>query len=402
MPNKDELLRALQLGGIVAEHDNLLSECFVRHPVLTELTNDQKDLILGAKGAGKSALWKEIRDSKHKYETISNVELQLVTNPAGDPEFRDILVAIGNDEFPDVDELRVAWRLYLLAQFWRGARELINPDLRQQIGTEIDRYGIIPKKESGLKAAFAFAVAKARALKQLKVSWTSGVALEFDEDQLKAGGSAAAIPFNDMIAAINESLSTVDRRIWLILDRLDEIILGDEARENQVLKGLLLAYRDMSDFPCARLKVFLRDDVYQRVTSIGHFPALTHVRSKAAGPIRWELEDLLLLVVRRFVANKPIVEFLGLDADSKLTPELRRKIFYSLFPAKVDKGRAAETFKWIVDRITDGNGVATPRDLLSVIDAARIFQLEQMQREGRIFPEPSCLLRMRFVAQFEK
>jgi hypothetical protein len=61
-------------------------------------------------------------------------------------------------------------------------------------------------------------------------------------------------------------------------------------------------------------------------------------------------------------------------------------IYYAVFPEKVDNGRAAEGFKWIIDRITDGNGVATPRDALSVIDAARSFQVEQFEREALNLP----------------
>jgi hypothetical protein len=124
-------------------------------------------------------------------------------------------------------------------------------------------------------------LAKAQVLKKLDIKWTQGIALEFDEEQLRAGGSAAAIPFNRLITEIDNALRAVGRRVWLILDRLDEIVFGDEERENLVLKGLLLAFRDVCDFPNTRVKIFLRDDVYDRVTSVGHFPALTHVRNKA-------------------------------------------------------------------------------------------------------------------------
>ena len=191
--------------------------------------------------------------------------------------------------------------------------------------------GLFPKKAYGLKATFAYALAKARALKKLEVKWTSGLSLEFNEKELKAGGSAGAIPFNELSDKIDAQLAFAKKRVWLILDRLDEIILGDEERENVVLKGLLLAYRDMSDYTNARVKVFLRDDVYDRVTSLGHFPALTHIRSKAAGPIRWDLEDLLLLVVRRLAANAALFQLVRDIPDREGTAEGRRKLFLHIF-----------------------------------------------------------------------
>ncbi len=226
--------------------------------------------------------------------------------------------------------------------------------------------------------AFAYAIAKARALKNLSLKWKEGFELEFDSGQLQAGGNILAVPFNKIIKSIDDALKNEGKRVWLVLDRLDEIVLGDEERENIVLKGLLLAFRDVSDFQNARVKIFLRDDVYDRVTSLGHFPALTHIRSKSSAPIRWELEDLLHLLIRRLLENKAILNLLHIEECAIQTTQDRRDVYYGLFPEKVDKGRAAEGFKWVVDRITDGNGVATPRDLLSVIDAARQFQIEQL------------------------
>jgi hypothetical protein len=55
-----EILREMELGSVVAEQDALLSRCFVNHPVLSEIIYDRKDIVLGAKGSGKSALWKEL------------------------------------------------------------------------------------------------------------------------------------------------------------------------------------------------------------------------------------------------------------------------------------------------------------------------------------------------------
>lgn len=385
--DKSSVLRRLDFGGIVAEHDNLLTQCFIKSPELDELTQDKKDLILGAKGAGKSALWKEIKDNQSNYPELYNVNFRLIANPNGDPEFREVLKAISSEEFPDYDELRTAWKLYFLSQFWKATSDSLPPSRdKQNLENDFKKYGIIQSESNRLKVAFAYSLAKARALRQIDVKWTEGLSLSFSDEDLKAGGSAAAIPFNDLAQQLNDLSTASDQRFWLILDRLDEIILGDEERENIVLKGLLLAYRDFSDYPSLRLKIFLRDDVYQRVTSLGHFPALTHVRSRAAGPIRWQHEDLLHLLTKRLAENKILNEYLSTNKPPLPTPLSRREYFYRIFPEKVDKGRAADGFKWVFDRIIDGNGVATPRDLLSVFDAAKSIQIDQFTRDNIELP----------------
>lgn len=404
--SKTQILRELDLGAIVAEQDRLLMQCFIQHPVLSEVVLDRKDVVLGAKGAGKSALWKEFTERQAEYKPIQDVFIRLVTNPAGDPEFRDVLRAISAEEFPDDEELRVGWRLYFLAQFWRAVMDIAPPsDARDRINTQLVRLGVIYREAGGLKTAFAYALAKARALKNLNVEWVKGLSLEFSESDLRAGGTAAAIPFNDIMNGLNALLANHGIRIWLVLDRLDEIILGDEARENVVLKGLLLAYRDFSDYAQLRIKIFIRDDVYSRVTSLGHFPALTHVRSRAAGPIQWSIEDLLHLVVRRLLVNEDITNLLEVNPEEIRSSEDRKLVFYSLFPDKVDKGRAAEGFKWVFDRIVDGTQVATPRDLLSVFDVARMIQIEQIERDSielpgdQLFTEDTLRKAVRAVAE---
>jgi hypothetical protein len=384
---KVNLLRRLEIGSVVAEQDSLLSRCFVKHPVLDEFIFDRKDIILGAKGSGKSALWKAIKDAQESYEDLKDVLLCPVTNPSGDPEFRGVLAAIASESFPGAEDLRVAWRIYFLSQLWK-ASEPVLAELweEREIKSSMNKYGILPEEGDTFSRFFAYAISKARALRRLDLKWKEGIFFEFDEVSLMAGGSELAIPFNDLMTQIDNSLKEVGKKVWLVLDRLDEIVLGDEEKENRVLKGLLLAFREMCDYENAKIKIFLRDDVYNRVTSIGQFPALTHVRSKATVPIRWELEDLRHLIVRRLLANELIKERVGNTDVLSHTSADRKRIYYLFFPEKVDQGRSAEGFKWIVDRITDGNGISTPRDLLSVVDTARQYQIEQINRDSLNLP----------------
>ena len=102
MPKMD-LLTELDLAGIVAEHDSLLATCFISHPVLMDVVKDQKDLVLGAKGAGKSAVWKEIFEHQQNYHQLADVRMRVIANPSGDPEFRDVLsiIAKSGEEFDE-------------------------------------------------------------------------------------------------------------------------------------------------------------------------------------------------------------------------------------------------------------------------------------------------------------
>lgn len=98
---------------------------------------------------------------------------------------------------------------------------------------------------------------------------------------------------------------------------------------------------------------------------------------------------MLNLVVTRLVQNRKTRELINLDKPF-IAKEDRRKVLYAVFPSRIDRGKAAEGFKWMVDRITDGKEVATPRDLLSVLERARTIQLEKIERD-KIAPSGNLL-----------
>lgn len=378
---KTTILNNLDLGSVIAEQDDLLIQCFVSHNALNELISDRRDLILGSKGAGKSALWKEINEKKSLYGELDDVELVLATNHTGDPEFREVFKNISTQDFPNDDQLRTAWKIYILALLYKKAKDRIDDDSNLK-GFEklLKKHNILYSHPDNLKKLLDFAINKANTFSKANVNST-GIELEFSS-QNKRNEEVNTIPFNNLFSSLSSIVSNYNFRIWVILDRLDEIVLGDEHKENIILKGLLLAYRDISDYRNLRTKIFLRDDVYLRVSDTGHFPALSHINSRATNPIAWETDDLLELVIKRILTNLQIAKMVGVDNKKQINSEERKEIFYKLFPKKIDQGRAADGFKWICDRISDGNAIITPRDLLSVLGQARSFQIRQNQRDS--------------------
>ncbi|MDO7883919.1 P-loop ATPase, Sll1717 family [Hymenobacter cheonanensis] len=387
---KTIVLNRLDIGSVIAEQDELLTQCFVSHHALDELLNDRKDLILGSKGAGKSALWKEIKEKRGTYSQLDDTELVLATNHTGDPDFREVFKSISSTDFPNADQLRTAWKIYLLALFFKQIKERIEEDKElKSFEKELKSYNILYTQPHNLKKLLNFAIDKARSISKadIKVDEVE-IGAEFKSHNSKNHtNELIIIPFNDLYKKLSEIASKYQFRVWIILDRLDEIVLGDEDKENIILKGLLLAYRDISDYKTLRAKIFLRDDVYLRVGDTGHFPALTHINSRATSPISWELNDLLELVVKRLLTNKDIAKLTSTKSNVQMNSVDREKVFYSLFPKKIDQGRAADGFKWICDRLSDGNGIVTPRDLLSVIEKAKSFQIRQNQRDNVELPE---------------
>src|SRR5258708_37987981 len=98
-----------------------------------------------------------------------------------------------------------------------------------------------------------------------------------------------------------------------MVDRLDEIFPRRSDMEPTALRGLLRAMRYFAS-ASIRVKVFLRDDMLEQVGSTEDgFTALTHVTVRQADTLRWTEEQILAMVVKRFVTNEPLANFLGIN-----------------------------------------------------------------------------------------
>jgi hypothetical protein len=123
-----------------------------------------------------------------------------------------------------------------------------------------------------------------------------------------------------------------------------------------------------------RVKVFLRNDMLEQVvgTSEG-FTALTHVTARQADTLRWTEDQILAMVVKRFVANDDLVTYLGINREQvEASASYRTQCFDAVFPPTVFKGtRQSRTLRWICNRCADGRGIITPRDVLDLLIRAK-------------------------------
>jgi hypothetical protein len=169
-------------------------------------------------------------------------------------------------------------------------------------------------------------------------------------------------------------------RCWILLDRLDEVFLRRSDTEMKGLRGLLRAAYRFSD-PSLRVKVFVRDDIFDTLAS-GGFTALTHIADRSSSIMSWSDEKLLLLVAKR-LSNIPRVasyfQFRPKDVDGNR--EYQVNIFYTIFPKRI--GRQA-TLEWLITQLRDGNGQVTPRDVIDTLNVSRTKQLRLFETKKEV------------------
>ena len=148
-------------------------------------------------------------------------------------------------------------------------------------------------------------------------------------------------------------------------------------------------YRDFEPLQHISLKVFLRNDIWKRITAEG-FREASHITRSIT--IAWNKATLLNLVVRRALRNAAVREFYSVDPTEVLSDARRQEeLFYRIFPAQVEIGsRRSSTLDWMLSRTQDSTHQVAPRELIHLLSEARESQLLRWEM-GRASPPHSAL-----------
>ena len=375
------LLAKLNLGTSVAEFDEDLENYFVETNVFREFVRDKVDIIAGDKGTGKTAIYRFINKQQRAISQLDDVMIIPAFDPSGNP----IFTSLTSKNVLSEAEYVLLWKSYILTLVGNTIIEN-NSDL---VGTGLDRLLIglnLKITNPNPKSVFRKTLDKMPNFfrwKSAEVAFTitdSGapvftpkVEFQTTPGDVKLDGIISA---EDALSVLNDVLAEHDTRVWIMFDRLDEAFQGHPELEVTALRGLLRTYLDLTEFDNLKLKLFLRKDLFRRITSSG-FVNLTHVNARKI-EIIWDEDDLLNLLVRRIRENKDFMAELG------LVEKTDREIFDVLFPDQVDFGdRKPKTWVWMMRRVRDGNDVKPPRNLIDLIRFSREAQLRKEERDPR-------------------
>jgi hypothetical protein len=182
-----------------------------------------------------------------------------------------------------------------------------------------------------------------------------------------------------LIASANDALTKAGYRLWVLLDRLDVAFAETNELERNALRALFRVYRDLSGYDAIELKIFLRSDIWERITDAG-FREASHITKFVV--LQWASPSLLNLVVRRLLKNDHIIQAFGIDREGVLRDfNAQREVFYRFFPPQVEQGtRKPSTFDWMVSRCADGTVQTAPRELIHLLISIREKEIERLER----------------------
>lgn len=353
------VLRKLDLGNSVAEFDEGLEDYFVETETFRRLVKDRGDIVAGDKGTGKTAIYKILAARYPTIPELTDVELLTGFNPEGNPIFERLAMGRVLEE----GQYRTVWKAYILSLVGNWILGIYDGAMTEKMG-ELDEM----LHDMGLRTSDDEATTVFNRLANLYRRITDpedaevtlmltpeGIPIVSGRIGLGSGdeteGGRDEVPHREALGLLNDILEQSDLRAWVALDRLDEAFRSYPAVEVPALRALLRTFLDMAEFDRVSLKLFLRNDLFRRVTE-GGFVNLTHVNARRID-IVWEDEDLLDLLGRRMAQNPKFLRDLGMDDDADA-----KALFGAVFPEQVDVGeRKPTTDRWMMSRIRDGKGV---------------------------------------------
>jgi hypothetical protein len=386
--NKAELLRQVSFGSRVAEEESTsLKNYFVETNEWKRVYGREVDVVYGPKGSGKSAIYALLQE--RATELFDDSILYIAAeNPRGATAFRELVTDPPTSE----REFQQLWKLYF-SSLAAGVFNEYGLDTQGARGLSkaLKERGLLVGKESladKFKRTFDYVKKNIR-----PTSVEAGVKL--DPTTGFPAGITAKVGFDPAETALqnkdespdsllrlaNDALAECGFDLWFSVDRLDVAFQDNDALEANALRALFKVYLDMMAYENMRLMVFLRTDIWKRITESG-FREASHITK--ALTITWTKESLLNLVLKRLLQSSPFIEAYSVDAERVLGDlGVQQLLFYRVFPGQIDIGeKKPDTLDWILGRTHDGTGHNAPRELIHLLNESREIQLQKFSIGG--------------------
>jgi hypothetical protein len=381
--DKREVLMATTLGHRIAEDEaEALAAYFVETDQWRKVIAGEVDVVYGPKGSGKSALYALLRQKQKELNQRSTI-LAIAENVRGTPVFEDLVA----DPPASEEQFRALWKLYFLSLIGTAFKmgRLSGADTKTVIDT-LEEAGLVFPEWSlrrMLRAALEYVRRIEAVSADVKVNKMTGAPesvgakisiREPGTEERKLGH----ISVDTLFEIADKAIAEEGFKFWILLDRLDVAFAESSELEGNALRALFRVYRDIAALKNFALKIFLRDDIWKRITTTG-FREASHITRSIT--ITWNPPALLHLVIRRFLHNPAIRDFYKVQpAEVLANTKKQEELFYRIFPQQVDAGkRKSTTFDWMLSRTSDGTGQTAPRELIHLLTATRDQQLKFLE-----------------------
>lgn len=339
-----QILHNIKFGERIAEEEaKKLREYFVTTDDWRRLFTGGVDVIYGAKGAGKSALYAILELEKESLFE-KNILLTTAENPRGNTVFEGLIVKPPTSEI----EFIQIWKLYFLIitveEFKKW--EVTNSKFEKLLSI-LESSNLIPPR-SNLKSILKTVrdyISRLINVESIQpgvdLNEVSGLPsnvnlkITFREPNRKEQ-EAGIHSIDYLYELLEESLTEVEFSLWIAVDRLDVAFTENIDLETNALRALFKVYRDLAPYERIQIKIFLRDDIWRRIVKEG-FREASHITKTLT--ISWNKESILNLIIKRLLNNEVFIKHFSINKAEIINDfKSQQRLFYNHFPEQIDIG----------------------------------------------------------------
>lgn len=411
-PFPTQVLRKLNFGSADGHRDPLNLETIVVTSSVRTFLENRHSIIVGAIGAGKSTLFRFLKNHSSKLE---NYKKDLIVPLEESLSFSE-LAQFAKDHYCDKDEkllFRLVWKFNILNKIATEISSLENfpaskdEDSVNRFLRECNSANHHEDMLGKIKRIFS----DAHITLEAKI-FDSNISLDAGINQ-KSKTTSKKINLEEVQAAISKTIKGRGlERATVIIDKIDKFVAGIEYQiQRNFITSLLEVEDDLACDKNIKLKIFLRSDLFERLhfSSLGYDKVVDNVVF-----LRWSKDETLRFLAHRIVfalAEARIATLNQLIQSSNLKeyelslterlqisdkvpnflkraitrkPQMERQIglfgkfdksiITKIFPRKVihysnsnQKYEEIDTFHFIETHFLDGNNICTPRYMLTFI-----------------------------------
>jgi len=381
---RKQALQNLSFGHRVAEEEvKDLAKYFVETEQWRRISSGDVDVVYGPKGSGKSALYALLLERSDSFFD-RNIVMVSGENPRGTTVFKDLV----NDPPTSEREFINLWKLYFLTLIGSQLREYAphSEAAKLVVSALVNAHLLAPgnRLETLLRAVVEYVRHPPTAIEtELKLDpysgSPSGIAgkITFHEPTLE-NAREGQVSIDSLFDASETALSQASLTVWILMDRLDVAFAESAELEANALRALFKVYLDILGRDHIKLKIFLRTDIWRRITTEQGFREASHITKHVT--IRWDKPSLINLAIRRAVQSSELLQYANATPGAALGAG-QTEFLNKLFPDQVEVGpnKPKTSFDWILGRTSDGTGENAPRELIHFLNATRDEEIRRIE-----------------------
>lgn len=302
-------LSNFNFGSPDGKDDPLLEACALKISPIAEFLDENKSILVGDRGAGKTAVFRLL--SERKLSFVNTENLKQVYIPIDEDLGYKTLREHVNAQVKDADEkssYRIIWELFIFSRCLDGLNEVLEGNTR-----------FAELKKSFFSILGWNSQRKIRLIDViLNTKKTFGVKLEgghlgyvipnfYASVEPKKQDEESIISSNDLLdfpklkSDLNNILSSAKIVAYVLIDKLDEFVSGLEYQTQlDTIQALVQCWRDYQSYPKIKIKLFLRRDLYERLD----FSAIGKDKiDPRKVELKWADEDIRQLIALRVLHN---------------------------------------------------------------------------------------------------